>query len=111
MPRAGSRMKRERQTIEAMLLMYCHAGHGTASELCLDCKRLLDYASKRLKKCPFQDRKPTCGRCTVHCYHPEMRETIRKVMKYSGPRMVYRHPLLALRHMLDARRKPGKHKA
>jgi hypothetical protein len=34
-----------------------------------------------------------------------MRERIRNVMRYSGPRMVYRHPVLALFHMVDGRRK------
>lgn len=110
MHRASNRMKRERRTIEAMILMHCHAGHGTGTGLCPDCRRLLDYASKRLKKCPFQENKPTCGHCTVHCYRPEMREMIRRVMKYSGPRMLYRHPVLAVRHLLDARKKPEREK-
>jgi hypothetical protein len=98
-------MKRERRTIEAMILMHCHARHGTKAGLCIDCKRLLDYASKRLKKCPFQENKPTCGLCTVHCYHPDMRDIIRTVMKYAGPHMLCRHPVLAFQHMMDARRK------
>jgi hypothetical protein len=98
-------MKRERRTVEAMVLMHCRARHGTATGLCTECRRLLDYASKRLKRCPFQENKPTCGHCTVHCYQPEMRERIRTVMKFAGPRMLYRHPVLAFRHLLDSRRK------
>jgi len=111
MPHASSRMKRERRTIETMILMHCHSRHGTGTGLCPDCKRLLDYASKRLKKCPFQERKPTCGNCTVHCYQPEMRELIRRVMKFAGPRMLYRHPVLALHHLLDQRKKTNKSRA
>jgi hypothetical protein len=35
-----------------------------------------------------------------------MRERIRTVMRYAGPRMALRHPLLALAHLLDSLRKP-----
>jgi hypothetical protein len=36
-----------------------------------------------------------------------MRENIRKVMRYAGPRMIYHHPIMALRHLLDGRRTPS----
>ena len=35
-----------------------------------------------------------------HCYKPEMRERIRQVMRYSGPRMITKHPVAAIRHLL-----------
>jgi hypothetical protein len=36
-----------------------------------------------------------------------MREKVRGVMRYSGPRMTFRHPVLALFHFIDGlRRKP-----
>jgi hypothetical protein len=34
-----------------------------------------------------------------------MRERVKEVMKYSGPRMTYRHPLLAFFHLVDGRKK------
>ena len=106
MAHAHTRMKRERRTIEVMIMMHYRARHGTGAVLCDDCRRLLDYASKRLKKCPFQEKKPACGQCTVHCYQPVMREMIRGVMKFAGPRMLFRHPVLAVHHMLDVRKEP-----
>jgi hypothetical protein len=60
---------------------------------------------QRLEKCPFEEGKTTCARCPVHCYKPEMREKIRAVMRYSGPRMLYRHPMLTIFHIIDGRRK------
>ena len=54
---------------------------------------------------PFHEGKTTCANCPAHCYKPEMREKIRKVMRYAGPRMIYRHPILALLHIIDGRRK------
>jgi hypothetical protein len=62
----------------------------------------------RLDRCPFQENKSTCGKCLVHCYQPQMREKVKKVMKYSGPRMLLHHPVLALHHVFDGRKKPEK---
>lgn len=76
---------------------------GRGSPLCEECAALLEYASRKVDACPFGEGKPTCARCTVHCFRPEMRERIRAVMRYSGPRMTLRHPYLALRHLLDRR--------
>ena len=33
---------------------------------------------------------------------------VKEVMRYAGRRMLFRRPILALLHMLDARRKPGR---
>jgi hypothetical protein len=99
------RMKRERKTVEAMIDIYCHAKHQPRDRLCHGCGELLDYARKRLAKCPFQEKKTTCGNCRVHCYSPIMRQKIRDVMKFSGPRMFRRHPVLALLHFIDGLRK------
>ncbi|MFW2365981.1 MAG: nitrous oxide-stimulated promoter family protein, partial [Desulforhopalus sp.] len=53
----------------------------------------------------FQQDKPTCGNCTIHCYKQDMRDKVRKVMRYSGPKMIRFHPLLAFFHLLDSRKK------
>ncbi len=104
MTREHPRLARERRTVEAMLVLYCRGQHGTMSVLCAECEALRDYARHRLRKCPFQEGKTTCTKCPIHCYKPEMRAQIRSVMRYAGPRMLYRHPLLALRHMVDGLR-------
>lgn len=98
------RLARERKTIETMLKMYCHNRHGTVERLCDACESLQAYAFDRLSKCPFLPDKPTCLRCPVHCYKPDMRESVRDVMRYAGPRMLRRHPILAILHLLDGRR-------
>lgn len=102
----GGRMARERRTIDAMIALYCRDHNGGTGSLCPDCLELMEYAHARLSKCPFQASKPTCAKCPIHCYRPAMRERVRAVMRYAGPRMLYRHPILALWHMLDGLRKP-----
>ena len=94
-------MTRERKTSDAMIHIYCRGQHETYGGLCADCGELSEYVNKRLDKCPFQEGKTTCANCKVHCYKPAMREKIREVMRYAGPRMIYRHPLLAFGHFID----------
>jgi hypothetical protein len=106
----GMRISRESKTIEKMLVMFCRKQHGTTGAFCCECDELLQYALNRLEKCPFKEGKTTCAKCPVHCYKPDMRERIREVMRFSGPRMIYRHPLMALLHVIDGvRKKPVKH--
>lgn len=100
-----SRMVRESKTVEAMINIYCRRQHGTQATLCPECSELLAYARERLDKCPFQEGKTTCANCPIHCYRPAMRERIRAVMRYAGPRMLPRHPILTLFHFIDGLRK------
>ncbi|MFA5365171.1 MAG: nitrous oxide-stimulated promoter family protein [Candidatus Bathyarchaeia archaeon] len=102
----GPRILREKKTVTAMIHLYCSKHHKTGGELCPECQELQEYAMLRLSKCPFQEHKPTCGKCLVHCYKPDMKETVTKVMRYSGPRMLLHHPVLALHHVFDKRTKP-----
>ena len=98
------RISREGKTIEKMIRLYCRKLHRTGRYLCDDCNGLLTYARLRLYNCPFNEGKTTCAKCPVHCYKPDMREKIRKVMRYSGPRMMYRHPILSIYHLIDKKR-------
>jgi predicted amidophosphoribosyltransferase len=93
-------MEQEIKTVELMIDLYCHGHHGSTENLCPECRELLDHVKKRLEKCPLKENKPTCSKCPIHCYKPDMREKIKAVMKYSGPRMIYRHPILTARHYL-----------
>jgi hypothetical protein len=88
-----------------MLGIHCRGNHGKRADLCGDCSRLREYALKRLETCPYGEDKPACSHCPVHCYKADMREGIREAMRYAGPRMLARHPILALLHMLDLEKK------
>jgi hypothetical protein len=96
-------IQRERKTIEVMIRIYCQGQHASSGGICEICRGLLDYARERLSRCPFKDDKPVCADCTVHCYRPEMREQVSAVMRYAGPRMIWRHPFLALAHFMKQR--------
>jgi hypothetical protein len=98
------RISREGKTIAVMIALYCRDQHE-GDELCPECHELLDYAIERLEKCPFQEGKTTCAKCAVHCFKPAVREQVRTVMRYSGPRMIYRHPVQAIFHIIDGLRK------
>ena len=86
-----------------MVGMYCAHHHGTDG-LCTDCRELAAYADRRLDLCPYGAAKPACTKCPIHCYRPEPRERMREVMRFAGPRMLGRHPSLAVMHLIDAHR-------
>lgn len=100
---ASSRIRREKLTIHKMIALYQRAcpdaihdaGHYAA---------LFAYAQKRLDKCVFGEEKPACKQCPVHCYQPARREEMKQIMRWAGPRMLWRHPILTVRHLLDDRR-------
>ncbi len=96
-----TRIAREKRTVEAMITLYCREQHQSSNGVCLQCGELLEYAWHKIDRCPFANKKPTCAKCTVHCYKPSIRQTIIAVMRYSGPRMIRKHPLLAIAHIID----------
>ena len=99
-------LERERLTIEKMVGIYCADHHGgTDTRLCEECREFLEYAEVRLQKCPYGDDKPTCANCPIHCYKPARRDKVKEIMRYAGPRMLLRHPVLAITHKLDGLRK------
>lgn len=99
------RRARELKTIETMVRMYCRGHrHQGGAPLCSDCGALFGYAKRRLERCVFGDAKPTCANCVVHCYKADMREQMRIVMRWAGPRMMLHHPVMAIAHLIDEHR-------
>lgn len=93
------RIEKEKRIVGLMIGLYCRKAEGN-KELCADCRSLIAYAHARLDRCPFKDKKKACKRCAVHCYSPEMRQKIGKVMRFAGPRMLLYEPLEVLRHWI-----------
>lgn len=81
-----------------MINIYCKGNHGT-EELCDECLELINYANQRVDNCKYGEKKPVCGKCTIHCYKPEMRKKIKSVMRYSGPKMIYKHPIMLFNYV------------
>lgn len=101
----------EAKTVRAMIIMYCLSHHqGSKQQLCSACRQVEQYALARIDKCPWGELKPVCSTCEVHCYKLDMREQIKEIMRYSGPRMLRHHPVLAIRYLYRKRfrRKKGR---
>lgn len=94
---------REQETVSLMIRIYCKKHHGGKS-LCSDCAELEVYTRARSEKCPFMETKTFCSNCRVHCYRPEKRERIRAVMRFSGWRMIFHHPIMAIRHVIESKK-------
>jgi len=106
-----NKLVREEKTIAVMIEIFCKANHqSTSKELCEDCSELLEYAKVRIAKCPFGADKGPCSKCEIHCYKPDMRERVREVMRFSGPKMLKTHPILAIDHLLKNKVRTDKSK-
>ena len=100
----NQKREREKKMVSLMIKLYCNKKHHTGKVLCEECAQLNEYARLRSDKCPFMETKTFCSNCKVHCYRPDMREKIREVMRFSGPRMIFRHPVAAVRHVIESKR-------
>ena len=104
--------EREKAMVSDMILLYCQKQHKTLRkasglkkmDLCPECAKLEEYARMRSDQCPFMETKTFCSNCKVHCYKPDMRERIRVVMRFSGPRMLFVHPVAAIRHVIESQK-------
>lgn len=93
---------KEKSVIYRMITIYCK-GHKHLSHkggLCTECEELKDYAMVRTDRCPYMETKTFCSKCRVPCYKPIMKEQIRNVMRYSGPRLLIYHPILTIKHFV-----------
>lgn len=96
------KQQKEIEVVTMMIRLYCRKKHKSKrGELCQDCQALLEYMKLRRSKCPFGDQKPFCSNCKIHCYKADMREKMRQVMRFSGPRMLLHHPVVALQHVAE----------
>lgn len=96
----------EKRIVAQMIRLYCSKHEGN-EQLCTACEQLLTYAHARLERCKFGDAKPTCRRCPIHCYRPDMRQRMQAVMRYAGPRMLLHHPISALQHLWNELNSPA----
>lgn len=99
----ATKREREKETVSMMISLYCRKHHG-GKDLCPECAALDAYARRRSDKCPFMETKTFCSNCKVHCYKADMRERIRAVMRFSGPRMLFHHPVMAIRHVIETKK-------
>lgn len=102
MDKTEAKRQKEKELVTLMTKLYCKKKHGSQDSLCHSCRSLYEYAMLRINNCPFMETKTFCSGCKVHCYKPEMREKIREVMRFSGPRLIFYHPIAAIRHMLES---------
>ena len=108
-PAVARRREREKRTISQMVALYCAGNHDAAARterahcgeaVCADCAAIDAYAVLRTERCRKMEVKTSCEECGNHCYAPEKRDEIRAVMRYAGPRMLGKHPVAAVRHLL-----------
>lgn len=95
-----SNLESEKKIIAFMIMLYCRGFHKKKL-MCPNCDELLQYATGRLDHCKYGNQKTSCKKCPTHCYSPEKRIAIKRVMKFAGPRMLFLKPIAVLRHLLN----------
>ncbi|WP_165173957.1 nitrous oxide-stimulated promoter family protein [Adlercreutzia sp. ZJ242] len=108
-PAVAKRREREMRTISQMIALYCASSHAAAERtetahcgeaVCPACAALDAYAVARTRGCRKMDVKTSCDECENRCYRAAEREQICAVMRFAGPRMITKHPIAAVRHLL-----------
>ena len=108
-PKVARRRVRDARTVSQMIALYCEDHHADlprdqvahcGEPLCAECAAVDAYAVLRTQRCRKMHVKTSCEQCENHCYRPEEREKIRTIMRYAGPRMLRKHPIAAIRHLL-----------
>lgn len=85
---------KEKELLTIMISIY-EKGHQQ------DLSELKEYVFKRIDCCPRKEEKTFCSSCPIHCYQKKYRDQIKEVMKYSGKRMLFKHPLITIKHLIN----------
>lgn len=93
-----NRRDQKHQIVSDMVMIYCDGHHKHTLSPCPKCQEVLDYSKFRTSKCPYIKKTLFCSNCPTPCYKPDMKEEMRVIMKYSGPRYFFKHPILVLKH-------------
>lgn len=93
-------IEREKQIVKQMVEIYCHHHHHEKG-LCTECQELLDYAQDKLDHCNFGNNKPACRECPIRCFESHMRKAMRRVKKFSTPRLFFIHPIETIRFLMQ----------
>ncbi len=88
----------KKSVLTTMVELYCRKNHS--GKLCKQCQELLEYSFMRIESCPLLKKVIFCSSCEVHCFKESKSREIKKVMRFSGPRMILYHPLLALKYWI-----------
>jgi hypothetical protein len=89
--------EKKKKVLEAMFDIYIKK-NPKEKDVADDLKK---YSLARLEKCPNIEKDIYCKSCKIRCYSKENQEKIKKVMRFSGPRMIIYHPFMAFDHLIS----------
>lgn len=102
--------EKEKKIVKLMILLYCK-DHKHLESPCESFSELIEYVNMRIDTCPFTETKTYCSNCKVHCYKKDMRDKIKEVMRYAGPRIIFSHPMITIDHMYQGLKHKYKEKS
>ncbi|MBO6305825.1 MAG: nitrous oxide-stimulated promoter family protein [Selenomonadaceae bacterium] len=94
---------KEKKHIKKSFLAYCHKHHDTEGDkLCPKCTALLAAVMVKMNKCMYGITKPICDKCDKPCFGAAQTKEFLKIMKGASNFMMFRHPIMALKHKLQS---------
>lgn len=99
MDKINKKVEFEKKIVSEMIFLYCKKKHN-CDTLCSECLELLEYSNNRIDNCRYIEEKNFCSNCKTKCYSPKMKAKIREVMKFSGRRLLFSHPILCVKHII-----------
>lgn len=96
------RRQKKHDIVVQMVDIYCSGNKHKLDEngKCADCDLLLRYSKSRTDRCPYINETLFCSNCPTPCYRPDMKERMRDLMKYAGPRLFFKRPFTVIWHMI-----------
>ena len=93
---------KELKTVRKMIEIYCKGQHRRKSgDLCESCAELMHLCRSKGRAMPTYGRKKHFVPCAKHTVmHRPIGNELKEVMRYSGPRMLWIHPIMTIRHIL-----------
>lgn len=99
-----TKREREKKMISQMIALYCHRNHHTRGAPLSRVRGAERLRPRPLRALPVHGDEDLLRQLPRARYKPDMREKIRAVMRFSGPRMIFYHPVAAIRHVVETKR-------
>ncbi len=97
----NNRLNTEKKVFKKMVLIYCKNKHQKNTP-CSECREIIEYGIEKIDNCFYAEKKPFCSKCSIHCYNKNMQKKVKDIMRFSGPRIIFYHPFISLKHLFSS---------
>ena len=96
--------EREKRTVALMIRLYCRKKHGTKKIFVPNAKHFRSMRCSAVINAPLWKPRPFALTAVCIVTSRKCVKKIREVMRFSGPRMILHHPVMAVRHVIESKK-------